>query len=72
MPVRLCTNVVHSVAVQYGMVLAWANNPIKCGGFAGARASRGRGLENGISHNAKLPAKALYSPAKPFKPLAIP
>jgi len=25
MAVRLCTNVVHDVAVQYGMVLAWAN-----------------------------------------------
>jgi len=41
-------------------------------GYAGARGQGVGAIENGISHNAKLPANALYSPAMPFIALAIP
>ena len=72
MAVWVCTILVHDVAVQYGMVLAWANNPIRCRGFAGARASRGRGIENRIFHIMKLPTKGSNQAIEPFYPYLIP
>jgi len=40
--------------------------------YAGARASKGRGIENGISHIMRLTARALYSPVIEFNSIGLP